>query len=257
MRYGCRDSKHDLFGGDAVHSVALTIRYRSVHDSHINLLGRRPNDMAAPALPTIRQWGHVVSSISPRELVSEFGRLAESAIASFDALPDGPEPCNDKAGYHRVCVTIPLPRLFFDQLMNGHTGYRAHYAADIGGGERFNHQLVAGIVSTFIESQQLHEIDFLARSALTLSSVHLPRFGTQSSSPIRAANDYLSTLPEAIQLPRWKQYWHFKDGPHKGLLAPILEGTSVLLNGSFVNQAGEAYEQKPGRSQQLFDSGWT
>lgn len=213
--------------------------------------------MPPAALPTAEQWGYVVSSISPDDLVAEFARLAASAITSFDALPDGPEPCNDRADYHRVSICIPLPRLFFDQLMNGQTGYRAHYAAGVDIGEDFNRQLVADIVSIFIESEQLYGDRF--SRALCASSLLGPFtklwYSKQLTDP--AANDYLSALPEVIQVTRWKQYWRLRDRPHKGLLAPLLEDTSVLLNGSFVNQVGDVYEQKPGRSKQLFDSGWT
>ncbi len=45
--------------------------------------------------------------------------------------------------------------------------------------------------------------------------------------------------------------------PRKGLLAPIPESLSVLLNGTFVDEAGTPYEQKPHRSKQICDSGWT
>jgi hypothetical protein len=32
---------------------------------------------------------------------------------------------------------------------------------------------------------------------------------------------------------------------------------SLLLNGTFVNKAGGVYEQKPTRSRQIYDTGWT
>lgn len=213
--------------------------------------------MPSAALPTMEQWGYAVPSIRPDDLIGEFTRQALNAIASFDALPDGPEPCNDRTGYCRVSIVIPLPKLLFDQLMNGHTGYRAHYAAGIDLGERFNRKLVAGIVSTFIESEQLYTDRFgrtLCSNSLLGPFTKL-WYSKQLTDP--AANNYLLALPEAIQLPRWKQYWRLRDKPHKGLLAPVFEDTSVLLNGSFVNRVGDIYEQKPGRSKQLFDSGWT
>lgn len=220
-------------------------------------LGVNTNDMPPAALPTVQQWGHPVSSISPVELVTEFARLAAAAITSFDALPDGPEPCNNKADYHRVSIVVPLPKLFFDQLMNGPNGYRAHYAAGVDVGERFNLQLVANIASLFIESEHL----YADRFSRTLCSNSLLGpftklwYSKQLTDP--AANNFLLALPEAIQLWRWKRYWRFQDKPRKGLLAPVPEDTSVLVNGSFVNGVGDVFEQKPARSRQLFESGWT
>jgi hypothetical protein len=213
--------------------------------------------MPPQALPTVEEWGHLASSIVPSDLAVEFAREAALALASFQALPDGPESCNDKPGYCRVSVVIPLPKLLFDQLMNGHTGYRAHYAAAPDVGERFNQQLVAAIVSTVIESEEL----YADRFSRTLCSRSLLGpftklwYSKELTDP--AAEEYLLQLPEVIQLPRWKDYWRLRDKPRKGLLAPLLYDTSVLLNGTFVNQAGDVYDQKPKRSKQLFDSGWT
>lgn len=62
---------------------------------------------------------------------------------------------------------------------------------------------------------------------------------------------------EVLRHPQWRNYWHALPKPHKGLLAPFPMNTSVLLNGTFVNDDGNVYEQRPGRSQQLFEAGWT
>lgn len=45
--------------------------------------------------------------------------------------------------------------------------------------------------------------------------------------------------------------------PRKGLLAPMPSMPAVLLNGTFVNDAGCVYDQKPDRSELIFNSGWT
>ena len=46
--------------------------------------------------------------------------------------------------------------------------------------------------------------------------------------------------------------------PHKGLLAPEPENTVILLNGAFIGlQSTDDYEQKPGRSKELYETGWT
>ncbi len=71
-------------------------------------------------------------------------------------LPSAKDPCNDCPGHSRVCVTIPLGRVLFDQLMNGPMGYRAHYALSIEAGEAFNRELVSGVVPQLVKAEHLY-----------------------------------------------------------------------------------------------------
>jgi hypothetical protein len=208
-------------------------------------------------LPSPTEWGHIPPEAAPEEILEAVVAQAKQAISDFSALPEGPEPCNDRAGYSRVSVTIPLTHTVFDQLMNGHTGYRAHYAASIEAGEEFNRRLVGAIAPIIARSEHLYSDRFnqlmCHRSLLgPFTKLWYPKELTDPS-----AQTELLKFNEEIRVERWVQYWSSMDTPRKGLLAPIPESLSVLLNGTFVNDAGEAYEQKPNRSKQIFDTGWT
>jgi hypothetical protein len=213
--------------------------------------------MPSAKLPTSSNWGHDSAEITPIELVERLGEHARHASQNYSALPDGPEPCTDRNGFSRVSVIIPLPETFFDQLMNGTTGYRAHYSVSIAHGEGFNRCLVDRVAPIIVAADHLYKDrfgkDLCQRSLLgAFSKFWFPKELTDPS-----AQEQLLRCDEEIRLPRWMDYWKSYPPPRKGLLAPIPCEPSVLLNGSFVNDAGEVYEQKHGRSEQLFESGWT
>lgn len=208
-------------------------------------------------LPTSAAWGYVTPEVSPRELVDRLVAETEQATAEYSVLPEGPMPSTDAPGHERVLAVIPVSPELLDQLMNGRTGYRAHYAASIEAGEAFNRVLVESVATRIIAASALYEDKFsvdLCRKSL-LGPFSKFWFTKQLTDP--SAQEQLLRCPETIRFPRWQEYWRSKPKPRKGLLAPKPEHVAVLLNGSFVNKAGSYYEQKPGRSAELFACGWT
>jgi hypothetical protein len=156
-----------------------------------------------------------------------------------------------------VSVAIPLNTTLFDQLVNGPTGYRAHYSVGIESGESFNRRLVEAIAPIIARSEHLYSDKFdrlfCQRSLLgRFSKFWFPKEITDPN-----AKSHLQQLEEELRVVRWGTYWQQHPKPRKGLLAPIPESGVVLLNGTFVNDTGEEYEQKPGRPKQIFESGWT
>ncbi|WP_155631634.1 hypothetical protein [Burkholderia stagnalis] len=213
--------------------------------------------MSSVSLPLTAEWGHHPPEITPDDLITAVSEAVKGAVGNFSALPDGPEPCSDAKGYCRASVEIPLPRTLADQLMNGPTGYRAHYSISIDAGERFNRSLVEAVAPLIIEAKHLYnsqfDWQFCRRSLLgRFSKFWYPKQVTDPSS-----NAYLLTLKEVIVHTRWVDYWGTRPKPYKGLLAPVSENSSILFNGTFVSDDGSDYEQKPSRSQQIFESGWT
>lgn len=211
--------------------------------------------MSSLSLPSASEWGYRPQEISPDALVTAVSKAVEGALGNYGALPDGREPCGDAEGYYRASVEIPLPTMLADQLMNGPTGYRAHYSIGVEAGERFNRKLVEAVAPLVIAAEHLYKSQFdrqfCSRSLLgPFSKFWYPKQLTDPS-----AHAHLLKLKEVLLHTRWVDYWSMRQKPHKGLLAP--QTSSILLNGTFVRDDGEAYEQKPDRSQQLFESGWT
>ncbi|HET7865926.1 MAG TPA: hypothetical protein VFL86_16115 [Burkholderiaceae bacterium] len=209
------------------------------------------------SLPTSAEWGHRTPEVSPGNLIEQLVEETERAVAEYAVLPEGPVPCTNAPGHERVSIVIPVSVRLLDQLMNGRTGYRAHYAASVEVGEAFNRALVESVAPRIIAASGLYSDKFsldLCRGSL-LGPFSKFWFTKQLTDP--SAQEQLLASAEAIRFPRWQEYWHSKPEPRKGLLAPKPEEAAVLLNGSFVNRAGLCYEQKPGRSAELFARGWT
>lgn len=207
-------------------------------------------------LPSASEWGHHSLPIRPTEIIEHLKQQTALAIDEYRALPEK-EACNAKPGYCRVCVAIPITSTLFDQLMNGSTGYRAHYSVDIKSGEDFNRQLVEAIAPMVVGAERLYRDEFeqlfCQRSLLgRFSKFWFPNEITDTSFEF-----HLQKLKEELSVSHWKTYWRDRPKPWKGLLTPIPESGSVLLNGTFINDAGEEYEQKQERSKQIFESGWT
>lgn len=181
----------------------------------------------------------------------------EAALGDYSALPDEREPCRDAKGYFRTSVEIPLSTILADQLMNGPTGYRAHYSVSVEAGERFNRKLVEAVAPLVIEAEDLYRDRFDRRFCRRSLLGPFSKFWYPKQLTDPNAQPHLLTLDEVLLHPRWVNYWRMRLKPHKGLLAPISEPCSILLNGTFVSGDGKVYEQKPSRLQQLFESGWT
>jgi hypothetical protein len=141
--------------------------------------------------------------------------------------------------------------------MNGNTGYRAHYAGGVGLGEKFNRTLVEAIAPLFIEAQNLYGSLFSPEFCRLSLLGQFSKFWYPKELTDPSAQAQLLRLKAEIRHAPWVQYWKVLPKPHKGLLAPVSERASVLLNGTFLSDEGRTYEQKPGRSAQLFQSGWT
>ncbi len=212
-------------------------------------------DGPSNALPTAFEWGYVTPPISPSGIIDSVRRATEQAIKDFTALFDDPEPCRDADGYCRAAVVIPLAPVLFDQLMNGPTGYRAHYSVSIEVGETFNRQLIEAAGGLLVEAENLYnkfDRAFCQRSLLGSYS----KFWFSKSITDPASNERLQSLDEEIKIPRWRDYWSQHQKPWKGLLAPNFD-PEVLLNGTFVDAQGNECERKSTRSTELYETGWT
>lgn len=209
------------------------------------------------SLPSAEAWGYQAGEMSPSELVEQLVAEVERAIGQFEVVLEGPIPCRDAPGHERVCAVISISATLLDRLMNGRTGYRAQYAVSVEAGEAFNRVLVESVARRIIAATWLYKDRFSV--SLCTNSLLGPHskfwFTNQLTDP--SAQDQLLQCPEVIRFPRWQQYWSAKPLPRKGLLAPRPEQPDVLLNGSFLNEDGTYYEQKSGRSAELFESGWT
>jgi hypothetical protein len=208
-------------------------------------------------LPSATEWGHMTQRASPEELIQLARSATESGLHNCKVFIHGPEACTDAESYSRVSVEIELPPPLADQLMNGPTGYRAHYSVSVALGEQFNRKLVEAVVPIIVEAERFYGSRF-SRSLCHRSLLGpFSKFWYPKELTDPSAQAELLALHEVIRHPRWKKHWLSLPKPRKGLLAPVSENSSVLLNGSFVNSTGSFYEQKPGRSQHLFDVGWT
>jgi len=213
--------------------------------------------MTEALLPSREQWGHSSPEIAPDEIIAAMAAETERAIQGYFALPEGPEPCRDRAGSFRVSVTIPLPCTLFDQLMNGATGYRAHYSVSVELGEEFNRRLVDAIAPMIVSSKELYVDKFSPAFCRWSLLGPYSKFWYPKELTDPSAQAELLKFEEELRIPKWVQHWRLMQKPRKGLLAPIPESLSVLLNGTFVDEVGSAYEQKPHRSKQIYDTGWT
>ena len=206
-------------------------------------------------LPHPSEWGHPTPAITPLELVEALGREIQVAIARYLVLPEGPIPCDTAEGYSRFAVEIPLTQRLFGQFMNGAAGYRAHYAVSIEAGEAFNRQLVEAVGRLVVDAGNVYpkSVDCTLLRRSLLGSYSKFWYSKEITDP---SSTRLSAFKEEIAIRRWKKFWANKE-PRMGLLAPYPESFSVLLNGTFVNGQGNEYENKPGRSKEIYETGWT
>jgi hypothetical protein len=213
--------------------------------------------MSKVLLPSSTQWGHHSRDATSDEIVEGLTTQTAQAIREFSALLEGPEQCRDRDSYFRVSITIPLTRTLFDQLMNGATGYRAQYSVSIEAGEDFNRRLIEAIAPIIVVAEQLYKdrFDRLLCSTSLLGPFSKFWYPKELTDP--SAQTELLKFKEELRISRWIEYWSAMAKPRKGLLAPVPENMSLLLNGTFVNKAGGVYEQKPTRSRQIYDTGWT
>lgn len=205
-------------------------------------------------------WVYALPFMSPDEILSQLDREVARAIADYQFISvehedagQAPEP-----GYERVYADIPVSVAFFAQFFNSRTGYRAHYYRSAQDGEAFNARAVAIVVDHIFEHPELM-CDGVTQDLLEASlrgahtKIWFPKFVTSPDY-----DEVLLTLPEQIRAQRWVAYWQMRPRPRKGLLAPSPDSPGILLNGTFVRMRdGKVWNQKPDRSQDIFDRGWT
>ncbi|WP_126452353.1 hypothetical protein [Sulfuriflexus mobilis] len=207
-----------------------------------------------------KEWGHKSDTIEVAELIEEFRKHVLDGIQEYKILPDGPEPyTGDKCkGFERVSVTIPVSERFYDQFFNGKGGYRAQYYLWIENGESFNRALVEAVAPLIINAEQLYN-DKFARELCEKSLLgKYSKFWFSKDITDPSAEEYLNRMKEGITVKRWLEYWKNKQQPRKGILLINPESKVILLNGTFVNMnTDEECEQKPFRSKELYEKGWT
>lgn len=213
--------------------------------------------LAEVGFTSFRPWGHATKPASPSELIWSMCKQTQRGIAAFDILPEGPITCNNRSGFSRVSVLIPLDAELFDQLMNGSSGYRAHYAAGAECGEAFNRSLIEAVAPFIIDAEHLYSDKFSRPYCGSSLLGRFSKFWYPKSISDKSAEAALLRLKEELQVPAWQDYWRNRAPPRKGLLAPTLGEPAVLLNGTFVNSIGDDFEQKPRRSRELHSQGWT
>lgn len=209
--------------------------------------------MCACVLPSEFEWGHPTHATTPSDIVAKLVEETEKGLAAFEILP-AKNPCTDRDGFFRVSAKIPLPEELFDQLMNGASGYRAHYSVSSDCGEKFNRQVVETVGRAILESEQCY-FDGFPRPSCDRSVLGRCSKIWYSTSVTDVSANALAGLPEEIRIERWVKYWD-KQSLRKGLLAPRPLDSCVLFNGTFVNDDGEIYEQKQSRAEQIYKSGW-
>lgn len=202
-------------------------------------------------------WGHITEEMDAAEIADRLRSEIEAGLGAFRVLPEC-ECSTANPPFSRAWVEVPVSEALFSALMNGRSGYRAHYAQSIEQGETFNRWIIERVVSPIIAFRECYEGtmtgDFVAAS---LRGPHTKIwFPKAISDP--SASVWRSGLPEVIRWPQWVSYWKHKARPRKGLLAPVPEEPAILLNGTFVApDASSVWEQKPCRSRELHKRGWT
>ena len=180
------------------------------------------------------------------------------AIDNFEFIAVDRDDANNNPGFCRVSANIPIKAELFNQFFNGRTGYRAQYYESVETGESFNGSVVDLMTGVILQNRRL--LTEAVSPELCEKSLGGPHtkvwFPKEVTSP-----DYepeLLLLSETIRAQRWVDYWRSRSRPRKGLLAPRPAEPAILLNGTFVNPNDwSVWNQKPDRSRQVFESGWT
>jgi uncharacterized membrane protein YsdA (DUF1294 family)/cold shock CspA family protein len=161
-------------------------------------------------------WGHPAKPANPSDIIAALRSQAQRGIAAFDVLPEGPIACNDKSGFSRVSVLIPLEAELFDQLMNGNSGYRAYYAAGLEYGEAFNRALVEAVGPCIVEAEHLYSDHFDRAYCQSSLLGRFSKFWYPKSISDKSAESALLRFREELQVPAWQAYWRNRPPPRKG-----------------------------------------
>ncbi len=205
-------------------------------------------------------WGHSSQTFSASDLIDQLRIQTKAAVENFHftVLEDDPATHPDYAGFVRVVGIIPVSAEFFDAFFHGPSGYRAQYANSIETGERFNAAVVSAIGDMLLPHEDRYpsgrNADLVAASLRGgHSKVWFPK---EMTDP--AASSWWHGATSPINWPRWLEYWSQRPEPHKGLFAYTPLEPAILINGTFLHPAThEVWNQKPERSRQLYETGWT
>lgn len=203
-------------------------------------------------------WGHRTAYCAPENLIGALGEEVSRSIKAHRFLSVERDDAQNKPGYSRVQANIPVSSEIFGQFLNGRTGYRAQYFDSVEAGQEFNRLASDAIAVTILQNEQLFA-DGVDKALCERSLYGMYTklwFPKDVTSP--NYSDHLLLLSETIRVDRWVQCWRPKPRPRKGLLAPKPAETSVLLSGTFICPADWSnWDQKPGRSLEIFETGWT
>ena len=124
-------------------------------------------------------------------------------------------------------------------------------------GEYFNRRLVEAVAPIIVSSERLYQDKFDERFYRRSLLGYFSKFWFPKELTDPSAQRGLIRSNGVLRVPPWVEYWGRRPKLCKGLLTPVPETTSVLLNGTFVSDSGQMYEQKPSRSRKLFATRWT
>lgn len=167
-------------------------------------------------------------------------------------------PClrqaEDRPGYFRAEVQVPLPEELFDQLFNGRSGYRANYYLSPQQGAAFNRAMVTSITPAILEACTTAGFD-PEDVEFTRLSLH----GQYSKIWIVGDGQAFLASPAALIPERWASYWQGKDSS-LGLRLPLPSIPQLDVKGTFIHPATKdawVYEAKLHRDDDIHRTGWT
>ncbi len=207
----------------------------------------------------VTQWGHG-SPIKKSDLIAELRTEVKTAVGTFafDALNDEISTDAEHPNFVRVVGSIPVSMRFFDAFFHGPSGYRAEYAKSVQAGERFNIAVVTEICQVIRTNGNRYvgnrSSEIVAASLRgPYSKVWLPKGMTDP-----AESGWDNSEISSIRWSPWVNHWSGKAAPHKGILAYTPARPEILLNGTFVHELTvQPWNQKPSRSREIHETGWT
>lgn len=208
------------------------------------------------ALIDADEWGHKTKEATAEQIVDMLVEEVHEGLATWLVLSFEGEVSNDRSGFRRALIDLPISSQVFELFFNSRSGYRAQYAHSEANGERYNQFVVRALVPLLLEAGRFGEVDQeLCRASM--NGPHTKVWFPKEVTSVEYAEELL-LLDETIRVGRWQKYWKDKPTPRKGLVAPAPINPAILLNGSFVDpKTWEIWDQKPYRSHQIAERGWT
>ncbi len=208
-----------------------------VLDDQLIGAGRKAHLLAAP-LPY-----DLIASVSETAVTAgRGGRIQLVLVQSVDE----PE-------YLRAEAKIPIPPELFDSLLNGRSGYRAHYYASPERGADFNRSIVNALRLLFSKAATA---SYLGDQQETIGQSL--RGGYSKIWVVGDGAAFLNS-PAALKPARWAAHWR-GNGNAFGLRLPCPAPPQIDLKGTFVRpETNEewVYEGKLDRDKDIHNTGWT